>query len=402
VVTRQASRIPAPATGIPAGVRLVLLAELAMNAATFMAYPLLAMTLSGRAGLSGPQTGSVLAVFLLSSRLVPVLSGLACDHIGPGPLLVGGAALRAAGFAGLGLTRGFGPLVAFAFVAGLGGAAFGPAVNSVFTGQPQSLRPRIFSIENRLLNAGAVGGPALGAALLLLGPAAPFVGSAAAFAIMTVTLAVSSGRHEALAPAMNGPGTLRANLAGALRNRPFWFFWLAMLPWWFLFSQLGVAIPLRASQLGSDAWVDAIFIANGLVGLGAMTVVDTLNARLGSRRLAVLGYVIVAASFGIVPLLAHDWWLVACVCLFTVGETMLFLASRLLLAGFATPAARATYYGFYSAAWAAGGAFGNFTGAVLGPRLATPLPWLIFGLTGAVAAAVIARTPPASDHGQLQ
>ncbi|MGO4429872.1 MFS transporter, partial [Streptomyces sp. MCAF7] len=146
-----------------------------------------------------------------------------------------------------------------------------------------------------------------------------------------------------------------------------WFvaFWVLMLPWWFLFTQLGVAIPLRSDALADTGWISALYLANGVTGMVCILFVKRLSDRLGTRTMPALGYLFVAIGFGSVPFSESPWWLLGCVAVYTVGETVILFSTQLILASFAHGSTRASYFGVYAASWALGGSVGNYVGSGL-------------------------------------
>ena len=79
------------------------------------------------------------------------------------------------------------------------------------------------------------------------------------------------------------PTAIATSLSRVLRNRAFLIFFLASMPWWFLYTQLFVAFPLYLSRIAGESAVAKIFLVNGAVGfvamIGAMLLFERVNAR---------------------------------------------------------------------------------------------------------------------------
>ncbi|MGW2227772.1 MFS transporter [Streptomyces formicae] len=374
---------------LPRPVKLGLATLFVMNAATYVAFPLLAVKLTTVDHASAVQIGTTLTVFLLAARLTPVVAGPLADRYDPRIVMAVGALARGTGFLGLGLGHGTGQLLVSAFLAGVG-AIYEAPVSALLAAQPEPLRSRAFALENALLNAGVIGGPALAAALLAVGPRAPFVASGLLFVLLLlvvrgITMPVGGREPEA-------PQSVLRHFTHVLGHRWFVGFWLLMLPWWFLFTQLGVAVPLRSDALADTNWISVLYLANGVVGITSILFVKRLHDRYGARLMPALGYLLVAVGFGSVSLSQSPWWLLACVALYSVGETVILFSSQLILASFAGGSTRASFFGIYAGSWALGGSVGNYAGSRLAADPLSHTPWLLFGAVGLVAAVVAALT----------
>ncbi|MFI0723591.1 MFS transporter [Streptomyces sp. NPDC021224] len=384
---------------LPRAVKLALGSVFVMNAATYVAFPLLAVKLSTVDHATTAQTGVALTVFLLAARLIPVLAGPLADRYDPRLVMGSGAVARGVGFIGLGLCDGQGLLLVAAFLAGAGAIYEAPA-SALLAAQPEPIRSRAFVLENALLNAGVIGGPALAAALLVMGTRAPFVASGVLFVLMVGVVRQMGAPDGAAvgggAGADGGPGEPEHSVLGhvkaVLRNRAFVAFWVLMLPWWFLFTQLGVAVPLRSEALAGTGWISVLYLGNGVTGMVGIGFVKALSDRLGARAMPAFGYLMVALGFGSAMFSRSPWWLLGCVVVYTVGETAILFSTQLILASFAHGSTRASYFGIYAGSWALGGTFGNFFGSRVASDPLSSTPWLVFGGVGLAAAAVSALT----------
>jgi predicted MFS family arabinose efflux permease len=362
--------------------RLVLASQLLMNTANFMAFPFLAVYLRRNLGFSPGEIGTVLTVYLISARVLPGITGAFADRAGSRWVMALGMAVRAVGFVGISLLHGMGALVATALLIGLGGAIYDPAVDAVFAAQPESIRPRVFTIHVQLLNVGVVIGPALGGLLVGVSPRTPFLGSAALFAALAVALLV-------FAPAAHGRArtSLGHSYRTVLSNRAFVWFCAAMVLWWFLFAQLSISFPIKAVQItGDERSVTALFLVNGVVGILALFGVRRLAERRPPTVLLAWGFLFVAAGFGLIAALSSIWWLTLCMAIYTVGESVMFPCADLKIASFVTERTSATFFGVYIVTWAVGGTAGNYAGSWLVVAGGRFLPWIVYGLVGLAGA----------------
>lgn len=364
-----------------------LASQFLMNTANFMVMPLLAVYLDRHLSFTAGQIGTILTVYLLATRLLPMLSGPAADGLGYLPMMVSGMFVRALGFAGFLVSREFLPLIAFTLLIGIGSALYEPAVMGVFTAQPPSVRSRVFALHNFVLNLGVIVGPILGGLVALAGPSLPFLASAVAFTLLGVALFLLGS----IFPRPIHQPSLLKNYGLVLNHRPFCLFMLVMMLWWIVYSQLFISFPVRATQLGGDAqWASLLFIANGLTGLTVIFLVMRLLQRIQPTRLLTWGFLISAVGFGAVPLLPSVWWLVVCVVIYTVAETFMLPGGEVQVAAYAGEESGASFFGVYAGAWAAGGSIGNYLGSWLIFQGGDIIPWVVYAGVALVGASAMA------------
>lgn len=371
------------AEGLSRTALLTLVVQFVLNGSTAMVVPFLAVYLSQRQHLPPAATGTVLTSYLLSVRLLPALTGGLADRLGTRSLVAGGCLTRAAGLAVFPLLGAWPAMVAGAAVIGLGGALAEPALRAVLAGEPERSRASAFAIRNQALNGSYVIGAGLGGVLATLGLAAPFQAGAAGLAALAV-LALAGMPARAR---QRQPG-LAVHYRTALRNRRFVLFWLVMIPWWVLYTQLNLAFPLYAFQLtGDETHVGLLFAVSGIVGVPIMWPAARLYRAWPALRGVLLGLGCLVASFALVPALPGYLWFLACVVLFTVAETLVLVGSDLHIAGFTSRRTVATYYGLYTTAWAVGGTIGNYLGPWFASTRGGVSGWLVFAAIGAVGLA---------------
>ncbi|HET9167931.1 MAG TPA: MFS transporter [Actinospica sp.] len=367
---------------VPRSAQLALASLFIVNGATYVAYPLLAVKLADVDHLSAGRIGLVLTAFLVAARLLPMIGGPIADRYDPRAVMMVGAIARGIGFVGLGLLHDQWLFLGAAVLAG-SGAIFEAPVSGLFAALPEPTRSRAFALENAVLNASVIGGPALAALLLRFGTQIPFVCSGVLFLLVSFTvLAIEPPAEHSDA----GRSAL-AHARTALRNRTFVLFWVLMLPWWFLFTQLGVALPIRSNAVAGVGWIALVYIVMGVAGLAALPFVKKTIDRIGPRRSVAVGFLAVAVGLGSIGFSTNRWWLLACVCGYMFGETAVLYASQLIIAGFAGARTRASYFGLYAGSWAVGGGVGNFLGAYLTTQPLTATAWLVFGAVGIAGSA---------------
>jgi MFS family permease len=372
--------------GVPRSCQYALASLFIVNGATYVAYPLLAVKLADVDHLSASRIGLILTAFLVAARMLPMAAGPIADRYDPRAVMLVGAITRGIGFVGLGLLHNQWLFLGAAVLAGAG-AIFEAPVSGLFAALPEPTRSRAFALENAVLNASVVGGPALAALLLRFGTELPFVCSGVLFLLVSFTvLAIEPPAQQPGAEHETGRSAF-THARTALRNRNFVLFWVLMLPWWFLFTQLGVALPIRSNAVAGVSWIAMVYIVMGVAGLAVLPFVKTVIERLGARTSVAIGFLVVAAGLGSIGFSTNKWWLLGCVCFYMFGETAVLYGSQLIIAGFADARTRASYFGIYAGSWAVGGGVGNFLGAYLTTQPLTATAWLVFGAVGIVGSA---------------
>lgn len=109
-------------------VRMLLINEFSISAGFFMLMPYLAVYLSEKMALAGWAVGLVVGIRNFSQQGMFLVGGTCTDRFGYKKPIMLGCALRAVGFAMLGLGTSLTLLVAGSLVSGFAGALFLPAV----------------------------------------------------------------------------------------------------------------------------------------------------------------------------------------------------------------------------------------------------------------------------------
>lgn len=364
-----------------------------MNATHFMAFPLFAVYMANDLEFQTGQLGTVLTVHLVTRQVLPSLTGPVADRFGLRIFLIAGLFLRGAGLFGFAFWTDWLPLSGMAFLIGLGTALYESAINGVFGRQPTALAARVFIVNNQFLNIGVMVGPLIGSLALALDIRSLFIGGGIVFMLLaawTATLREIDAVH-------GEPTAIATSLSRVLRNRAFLIFFLASMPWWFLYTQLFVAFPLYLSRIAGESAVAKIFLVNGAVGFVAMIGAMLLFERVNARSLIRSGYLAAAAIFVLVPLSDKLWWFLLFVAFYTIIESIFIPALETLIAGLADQGSQATFFGVASLAWAISGTAGNYIGSWLILESTPTITWLCFGgvaLLGFLLAAAFARLRP--------
>ncbi|MFD7766852.1 MFS transporter [Streptomyces sp. NPDC059787] len=248
----------------PLAVRLLLVNQLGVNIGFYLLIPYLATHLTENLGLSAAVVGVVLGVRNLSQQGLFVIGGSASDRLGARGVIIAGCALRTAGFALFALGDHLAVLLAASVLSGFAGALFNPAVRAYLAQEAEERRAEAFALFNVFATTGALIGPLLGSALLLVDFRTSALTAAGIFAVLTVAqaLVLPARRVEP-----SGGGVL-ADWREVLGNRAFLAFALAMAGLFTLESQLYLLLPDGARRAtGWDGAAGLVFVVGAVASL---------------------------------------------------------------------------------------------------------------------------------------
>lgn len=367
---------------MPISIHLLLYSTFLMNVGQFMVLPFLTIYLTTILHYTPWQVGTVLTVNLLFARILPVVSGVLGDRISHSTNAVAGVAIRGIGFIGYAAFHTFVPLVFASVLTGIGTALYTPSTKAIITTQPEVWRTRAFTRYNQSLNLGAVLGPLLGSLLIGAGIVVPFfLGGGLLLCIAGILFAFrrqySTKRSESKA---------LDSFIHALRHRTFIFFTLVMILFWIIFTQLTISFPIQAFRISNNnANAGTLFIVNGIAGVLLMFGLGKVFHRYQPIKIVSFGIFCTGLGFGLVPLFPSIIWLLFCVVVYTLGETLVLPSSDIEIAHLSPREHSGAFFGMSSLSWAIGGTVGNYLGPWLMGQSNTALPWMIYGGIGVVA-----------------
>ncbi|MGI5346938.1 MFS transporter [Streptomyces sp. CA-250714] len=395
--------------GFPVAVRLLLVNQLGVNIGFYLLIPYLATHLGQNLGMSAAVVGIVLGVRNLSQQGLFLIGGSAADRLGARGVIIAGCVLRTLGFALFALGDNLPVLLAASVLSGLAGALFNPAVRAYLAQEAGERKAEAFALFNVFATTGALVGPLLGSALLLVDFRASALTAAGIFAVLTVAQALVLPARE-VAP---GKGGVLADWREVLGNRAFLAFALAMVGMFTLENQLYLLLPDGARQAtGWDGAAGIVFLTGTVANLALqLRLTRALKHRGHRARWIAAGLALMALAF--LPPMAvagspgsPDG--AAEVVLRTLpvllGALLLYLGIMIaqpfvmeLIPGFGRPELTGTYYGIFYVVSGVAAAVGN---TVVGWAMDTGeqgggwLPWAccaLFGLASVLGVAWLHR-----------
>ncbi|WP_405590625.1 MFS transporter [Streptomyces sp. NBC_01092] len=378
--------------GFPLAVQLLLVNQLGVNTGFYLLIPYLATHLGENLGMSAAVVGIVLGVRNLSQQGLFIIGGSAADRLGARGVIIAGCALRTVGFALFALGDGLAVLLAASVLSGLAGALFNPAVRTYLTQEAGERKAEAFALFNVFATTGALIGPLLGSALLLVDFRTSALTAAGIFAVLTVAQALVLPARK-VEP--TGSGVL-GDWREVLGNRAFLAFAFAMVGMFTLENQLYLLLPDGAREAtGWDGAAGIVFLVGTVANLALqLRITRRLKSR-GSRArwiavgLAVMGLAFVPPAFsaGAVPVLASAL-------LLYLGIMIASPFVMELIPRFGRPELTGTYFGIFYVVSGVAAAVGN---TVVGWAMDAGergghawLPWVCCALFGLASAGGVA------------
>jgi MFS family permease len=384
----------------PFAVRLLLVNQLGVNIGFYLLIPYLATHLTENLGMSAALVGVVLGVRNLSQQGLFIIGGSASDRLGARGVIIAGCALRTVGFGLFALGDGLAVLLAASGLSGLAGALFNPAVRAYLAQEAGERKAEAFALFNVFATTGALIGPLLGSALLLVDFRTSALTAAGIFAVLTVAQALVL---PACGVEASGGGVL-GDWREVLGNRAFLAFALAMVGMFTLENQLYLLLPAGAREAtGWDGAAGLVFVVGTLANLALQLRITTALKSRGDRGrwiatgLAVMGLAFLPPALGAGA--APSGWFDAVPVL--LGALLLYLGIMVaspfvmeLIPRFGRPELTGTYFGIFYVVSGVAAAVGN---AVVGWAMDAGqgtdrgwLPWVCCAVFGLVSATGIA------------
>jgi MFS family permease len=381
----------------PLAVRLLLVNQLGVNTGFYLLVPYLAVHLTDNLGMSAAVVGVVLGVRNLSQQGLFIIGGSASDRLGARGVIIAGCALRTVGFGLFALGDGLPVLLAASVLSGLAGALFNPAVRAYLAQESGERRAEAFALFNVFATAGALIGPLLGSALLLVDFRTSALTAAAVFAVLTVAQALVLPAHRP----EPSKGSVLGDWREVVGNRAFVAFALAMVGMFTLESQLYLLLPDGARQ--ATGWGGAaglVFLVGTLANLALqLRITRALKSRGSRARWIATGLALMGLAF-LPPLLVTGTGGPLAVVAVLLATLLLYLGVMVaspfvmeLIPGFGRSELTGTYFGIFYVVSGVAAAIGN-TAVGWAMDTGDRLPWgccALFGLASAGGVAWLHR-----------
>ncbi|WP_459502325.1 MDR family MFS transporter [Bacillus sp. C1] len=368
-------------------IRIILTSSFFMAFGYFAVYAFLAIYLSNFLHFSAMQVGTILTIMTITSRVIPLFSGIIADKFGYMIMMICGLLLRGIGFICLGIFSEFHTISISASFIGFGTAFYEPAARAIFGSQPAKFRKDLFTYLNLAFNSGAIIGPIAGSLLLIWNPLYPFILTGCLMLLFAIIFYLLRSHFQVSTEHVQ----LLSGLKSVFENKHFLSFSFIMIFFYIMFTQLTVALPLHMTNISHSAKLGGLVITvNAITGVLFMIVFRKIFHKYHTLSIVKCGVLLMGISFLLIPLFQDPFWLFSCVILFTIGETLVLPNADIAIANYSNESYTAAYFGCYQLSLAAGFIIGNYTGTWFTSLLQqTYTPWLIFGTMGALGSILL-------------
>ena len=404
-------------------IQVALLNMLANNIGFYMLVPFLAGYMAHDLGLGLSVVGLVVGIRSFSQQGASIIGGSLADRIGYKQAIVIGSVFRTVAFALFGFAYEPVGMMLGAILTGIGGSLLSPAMRAYLAQEAGPRRVEAYALLDVTMHGGTLLGPIVGALLIGIDFRLVCFGAAAVYVVVTLLQLRFLPRQDAILT--NTSQSMLRSWGEPIRNRPFVYFALAALGYFFLYNQIYLGLPLEIERLtGSSRSVGLLFTMLAVVGIfGQVPVTKLARARLRPSTSIALGLLVMGLAF--VPLLltasmlpvsdrvvagwlsARDLtlpWLLVSSLTVVVNLLPIALCSLLLIGGqllispfVASTVATlsggrlmGTYFGMHALVQGVGAALGNTAGGMAFEvaRVSTypGLPWLLMVVVGIVSA----------------
>jgi predicted MFS family arabinose efflux permease len=363
-----------------------------VNRSGTMFLPFLILYLTKDMGVSPPAAGGVLALFGFGALATGPFAGQLADRFGPvrmrrASLVLSGFFLLLVPFA-----RTLPAIAVLTLLLALAGEAFRPASLSVIShlATPDQ-RKAAFALQRLAINLGMSIGPALGGFLASVSWPALFVVDGATSLLAALTLVLFFPKTVTFPS--TGPAGAGPSRRDGLRDGPFVYFLLALIPVGIVFFQHESAMAVYiVRDLGIAVWTFGLLhTVNTLLIVFLEVPLNLATARWNHRRTLVVGSVLVAAGFGALAFARSLGAVVLTIVVWTFGEMVLLPAMASWVADAAPPEKRGAYMGLYTMAFNAALVVGSPLGTALLDRRGGLVLWLTMLALGLLSAALFSR-----------
>jgi MFS family permease len=338
-------------------------------------------------GYSLAAAGIALGAYGVGNLMAGIIGGHLADRLGRRWTIAVSMFSGAAAMMLLSQARAYWLIVALAALTGLTGEMYRPASSALLADLvPAGQRVTAYSALRAAFNAGWAFGPALAGLIAERGWFWLFAGDAFTSALYGVVALLAL-------PASTGAPAGRGGWGEVLRLMRNDGRLLRMLAAVFavslIFMQQSSTFGLHVVHLGFPAATYGLILSlNGAIIVFCELPLTTITRRFPARPVIALGYFLTGVAFALNGLARTVPELVACMCLFTLGEMLAMPMASAYIADLAPASMRGRYMGVYGMTWT----LALIVGPAAGMALMNAAPralWFSSAGLGALAAMLI-------------
>jgi|GEM_PF-2089570 DHA1 family multidrug resistance protein-like MFS transporter len=369
----------------------------------FLVVPFLIIYLTAHLRMSVAEAGLLFAVLTLTRRGLGLPAGWVSDHFGARQALVIGLLGEAGAYSGFAVSKSFWLWLLAVSLLGAGGSLTNMGARSLLATAPGQNPALTFSRYYVMINAAALIGPLLGAALIAenlvwvtFTAAATLHATLAGVAWIVLRASPTAASSTRASSTASSPRPAPAGaLSAALRDRTLLIYCGLTVGCWFFDAQYYVALPLAVEhQRLPAALLGPLNAGNAVVVMIAVWFLGRWVSRQNSlRRLDILALSAVVLGAGwLLCIFGGLAPIAAALFVVSLGEALFMAVVDVIVATLAPPGSTGIYLGFSSMAWAVGGVVGSLTGSAFGVAARHDLLvgyWALFALIGLATGALV-------------
>jgi len=346
--------------------------------------PLLALYLTGQRGLSVEQAGLTVSLLGAGSLLSGPVGGYFADHLGRRLTLVAALGLGALAMLHLAVARSPAHICAAAFILGLLGEMYRPAVSAAIADVvPSPDRARAYGILYWAVNIGFAVGSALGGAMSRYGWYLLFVGDAITTLLYAAVVWFFVPETRPAHPVDHRREPLWAPLA----DGPFVAFCALITLVAVLFNQAFVTLPLAIRERGlTPATYGSLIALNGVLIFLLQPLVSRVLAPYPRHRVLAAAAALVGIGFGMTALVRTLPGYAASIAVWTLGEIVMAGIGPTVAADAAPASQRGAYQGLFHMSFGAAALAAPLLGSLVLGRFGQGALWTCCLAVGLVSA----------------
>jgi MFS family permease len=358
-------------------------------------YIFLVLYMTAR-GYTAPQAGLAVGAYGAGSLGASLLGGRLADHVGRRNTIVLSMCGSAVSMLALSQAQGLFPIILLASASGLASELYRPASSALIADLlPEEQWVTGYGIYRLAVNTGVAIGPAVAGLLFGHSFFLLFLGDAVTSVLFAILAVVALPNHIRSAHDQMEGAASGAEVARATRMRydsPFLWLLAATALTSFVYVQSDTTLALQVRAIGLSA-----LVYGGLLSLNAALIIaielplTSYTRRIAPHLAMALGSILIALGFGFTAFASTVGLLACSVVIWTFGEMTLDPVRQAYVASLAPAHLRGRYMGAVGFTQS----LGQILASVLGTLLFTVNAqwfWLLCGLLGITAAAIVAGT----------
>jgi MFS family permease len=372
-------------------VYVLLLGVLLSHLGTYLVIPILPILLKTELDMSIVQIGAILAAISIFFQLGSILGGFLADRLGRKFIIGLGALIGAMGLFGFGTFNTYYLLILMASVLGLGNGLNAPSTKaSIASLVSIEKQTTAFSLRGIAANIGT-GSAGLIVFFVISGSSKIIFWIAGViYLVLTITswtlLPKGCGKEPC-------PEVKKGSYTEVFKNKPFIVFGVLIIFIWALYTQLSLALPLRAASILSNPEnVALVWTINSIIVILTQSLIaKRFIQQFHPLNALAIGVLFIGAGVGSLFWANSFLYLAISGIVFVIGEMLIMPTIDSIISQLSTAELIGVFFGLANVIFGLGEASGRFVGSnllELGSKLEY-LPWTIYVGTAVVLSLMV-------------